>query len=127
MQELIQQIVSKLGVNTDQAEGGAGLLMKLVKDKLGGDFAKVDAALPGASSLAQSAPAEGSLGKLAGGLASAFGGGSGAATLASLAGSFGKLGLTPDMIGKFANVIMEFVKGGKGAEIAGLLGKVLKG
>ena len=32
--ELIQQLVSSLGVNEDQAKGGAGLLFNLAKDKL---------------------------------------------------------------------------------------------
>lgn len=32
--ELIQQLVSNLGVSEDQAKGGAGLLFNLAKDKL---------------------------------------------------------------------------------------------
>ena len=46
MTELIQQLVSQLGVQPDQAQGGAGLLFKLAQDRLGGDFGTLSAALP---------------------------------------------------------------------------------
>ena len=40
--ELIQLLTESLGVQESQAEGGAGLLFQLAKDKLGNDdFAKV--------------------------------------------------------------------------------------
>ena len=58
MNELIQQLMSQLGVNADQAKGGAGLLFKMVQGKLGGDFSKITQALPAVTDLIKAAPAE---------------------------------------------------------------------
>jgi hypothetical protein len=55
--ELIEQLVSQLGVNEDQAKGGTGLLLNLAKDKLSGaDFGQVSNLIPGADSLMGDAP-----------------------------------------------------------------------
>ena len=35
--DLLQMLTSQLGVTQDQAEGGAGLLFKMAKEKLGSD------------------------------------------------------------------------------------------
>ena len=119
MTELIGQIVQQLGVQEGQAKGGAGLLLKLAKDKLGGDFAKVAQAIPGASDLIGAAPAPGAASSLLGGLSSALGGGKlgGLTDLASLAGGFSQLKLDAGMIGKFVPVILDFLKS-KGAQDA---------
>jgi hypothetical protein len=125
MNELIGTLVKQLGVQEKQAQGGAGLLLKLAQDKLGGDFSKVAAAVPGAADLVQQAPESGGAASLLGGLASAIGGGK-AADLASLAGGFSQLKLDPSMVAKFVPVILEFVKSKGGQEALGLLTKVLK-
>ena len=88
MNELIQQLVSQLGVNPDQAKGGAGLLFKVAQSKLGGDFSKITQALPAVTDLIKAAPAEGGASKLLGGLASAIGGGIVYALIAGLAPQF---------------------------------------
>ncbi|MCB9473122.1 MAG: DUF2780 domain-containing protein [Candidatus Delongbacteria bacterium] len=126
MTELIQQLVSQLGVQPDQARGGAGLLFKLAQDRLGGDFGTLSAALPGMGELLKAAPAGGggALGAL-GGLASSFGGGK-AAGLASLALGFAQLKLDPAMVGKFLPIVLEFVKGKAGGDVASMLAGVLK-
>ena len=128
MNELIQQLVSQLGVNADQAKGGAGLLFKIAQSKLGGDFSKVTQALPAVADLIKAAPAEGGASKLLGGLASAIGGGKagGLASLASLAGGFSQLKLDPGMIGKFAPVVLSFLQGKVGKDVAGLVAGALK-
>ena len=41
MDELIGQLVQKLGIQEDQAKGGAGLLLKLAQSKLGSDFSQI--------------------------------------------------------------------------------------
>jgi hypothetical protein len=118
--ELIDQLTKNLGVNETQAKGGAGLLFKLAKEKLGGgDFAKVAAAVPGVDNLIGAAPSAGVLG----GLGKIFGGAGG---LASLAGGFSKLGLDSGMIGKFLPVILSFVQSKGGDAVKGLLEKALK-
>lgn len=129
MNELIAMLTKQLGIQDSQAQGGAGLLFKMAQDKLGGDFSKVTQALPGVTDLIKAAPAAGGggggLGGLLGGLASAVGGGK-LAGLASLAGGFSKLNLDPSMIAKFAPIVLNFVKTKGGAEVSGLISKVLK-
>lgn len=128
MNELIQQLVSQLGVNPDQAKGGAGLLFKMVQSKLGGDFSKVAQAMPEVTGLIKAAPAEGGASKLLGGLASAIGGGKagGLANLASLAGGFSQLKLDPGMVGKFVPVVLSFIQGKFGKDVVGLVAGALK-
>ncbi|MGB3755887.1 MAG: DUF2780 domain-containing protein [Rivularia sp. (in: cyanobacteria)] len=132
--ELVQQLVSNLGVGEDQAKGGAGLILKLAQDKLGGgEFAKVASAIPGSDMLLGSAPTEesggGMMGAL-GGMAAGMMGGNQAAgglgSLMSLAGGFSKLGMSGDMVTKFFPVILNFVQQKGGADVAGILSKALQ-
>ena len=128
MNELIQQLVQQLGVNSDQAKGGAGLIFKMVQSTLGGDFSKISSALPMVTDLIKAAPAEGAAAKLLGGLTAAIGGdkAGGLASLASLAGGFSQLKLDPALIGKFVPVVLSFLQGKVGQDIAGLVAGVLK-
>jgi len=128
MMELIQQLVSSLGVDEEQAKVGAGLLFKLAKDKLGtGEFSQVADVVPGINELIGSAPESGGLLGAIGGLASAFGGKAGGlGELANLAGGFSKLGLDSGMIGKFVPIILAFVQAKGGDIIKTLLEQVLK-
>ena len=131
--ELIQQLVSSLGVNEDQAKGGAGLLFNLAKDKLGsGDFQQLTNAIPGVQDLLGAAPASGGgsmMGAL-GGVASSLGGSlggkmEGLGDLANLAGGFSQLGLSSDMVGKFVPIVLSFVQNQGGDAMKGILEKVL--
>lgn len=118
--ELVDLLTKNLGVSETQAQGGAGLLFKLAKEKLsGGDFGKVAAAVPGVDKLIGAAPSAGVLG----GLGKMFGGAGG---LASLAGGFTKLGLDSGMIGKFVPIILSFVQSKGGDAVKGILEKALK-
>jgi hypothetical protein len=120
--ELIDLLTKNLGVSENQAQGGAGLLFKLAKDKLGaGDFSKVSAAVPGIDSLLNAAPAGG--GGILGGVGKIFGGAGG---LASLAGGFKNLGLDSSMVGKFVPIILQFVQSKGGDGVKTILEKVLK-
>jgi hypothetical protein len=138
--ELIQQLVSNLGVNEGQAKGGAGLLFNLAKEKLSsGEFQQLADHIPGVKELIGAAPTAstaassggGMMGAL-GGIASSFGAGGlgdkigGLGNLAKLASGFSQLGLSPDMIGKFAPIILSFVQNQGGDSMKGLLEKVLK-
>ena len=137
--ELIQQLVSSLGVNEEQAKGGAGLLFNLAKEKLGdGDFQQLADKIPGVSDLLGAAPApsttasagESIMGAL-GGAAAALGAGGlgdkmeGLGNLANLASGFSQLGLSSDMVGKFVPVVLSFVQNQGGDGVKGLLEKVL--
>jgi hypothetical protein len=130
MNELVEALVSQLGVTGDQAAKGSGLLFKAAKERLGGDFAQIEKAIPDIGALlkeAPSSPAGGGLGGMLGGLASALGGGgSKIGTLASLAGSFSALKLSPDMIGKFGSVILSTLKSKAGPDLLKLLASAFK-
>lgn len=133
MNELIKALVSQLGVTDDQATKGSGLLFKAAKERLGGDFSKIEQALPEVGKLVKAAPAAsasvgGGLGGMLGGLASALGGGNASklGTIASLAGGFSALKLSPDMIGRFVPVILDTLKSKAGPDILKLLAGALK-
>ena len=105
--ELIQLLTESLGVQESQAEGGAGLIFQLAKDKLGDDdFAKVASYVPGIENLLSSAPEAGGMMGALGGLASAMGGeAAGIGSLMSLPGGFSKLGLDSGMIAQFLPIL----------------------
>ncbi len=126
--ELLNLLTQNLGINEDQAKGGAGMLFNLAKEKLSGDeFSKVADAVPGMDNLLGAAPKSGGgiMGAI-GGLTSALGGDSKLGNLASLASGFSKLGLDSGMIGKFLPIILSFVQSKGGDQIKDLLAKVLK-
>ena len=126
--ELIELLIKNLGVREDQAEGGAGLLFNLAKEKLGGDdFSQVAQHVPGINELIGSAPKSGGLGAALGGLASSIGGDtSKLGDIASLASGFSELGLDSGMLGKFIPIILSFVQEKGGSGVKDLLEKVLK-
>ena len=108
--------------------GGAGLLFKLAKEKLGDtDFSQIAQHVPGVADLIESAPESGGIAGALGGLASAIGGaGPELGSLATLAGGFSNLGLDSGMIGKFIPLILSFVESKGGGAARGLLEQVLK-
>ncbi|MEO1132788.1 MAG: DUF2780 domain-containing protein [Cyanobacteria bacterium J06639_1] len=133
MIELIQQLTQTVGVQEDQAKGGAGLLFQMAQQKLGAEkFAQVSDCVPGMSDLLSAAPAAGggggglagALGGLAGGLGGQAGGNLG--NLASLAGGFTQLGLNPTSIGQFVPVILSFVQSKGGEGVKEILASALK-
>ncbi len=127
--ELIQQLTQNLGVDENQAKGGAGLIFKLAQEKLGdGEFAQLASAVPAISNLIGEAPQPGGgIAGALGGLAGAMGGGgSQLANMAALAGGFGQLGLNPGMASKFVPIILSFVQSQGGEQVRSLLAGVLK-
>jgi len=137
--ELIQQLVSSLGVNEDQAKGGAGLLFNLAKEKLGtGDFQQLADNIPGITALLGAAPAPSTAASAGGGLMGALGGVAaslgagglggkmeGLGNLANLASGFSQLGLSSDMVAKFVPVVLSFVQNQGGDGLKDLLAKAL--
>jgi hypothetical protein len=125
---LVGQLTKQLSVTPKQAMGGAGALFGFAKSRLSAaNFSKVAAAVPGMSGLLKAAPStSSSTGGLSGlsGLAGSLPGG--ANGLASVAASFQKLGLSPDMVGKFVPVLTQFVQARGGTSTASLLGSALK-
>jgi Protein of unknown function VcgC/VcgE (DUF2780) len=128
MKELIDTLTRTLGVTGAQAEGGAAVLFKAAKDKLGAaEFDQLLGAVPGLGDLIQKAPATGGggLGGLLGGLAGAMGGN--AALISTIMGGFGKLGLNVDDAKRFAPVIMNFLRAKVGPDVAAKIEKALRG
>ncbi len=128
MMELVQQLVAGAGVSASQAEGGAGLLFGLVKEKLSaGEFARVADAVPGVDGLIDTAPETGGgLGGLLGGVASALGGQE-LGNIASLASGFSKLDLDAGMIGKFVPIVLDYLQSRGGGDLVSLVKSVLQG
>jgi hypothetical protein len=127
MKELIDSLTKQLGVSSAQAEGGAAVLFKAAKDKLGADeFGKLLGGVPGIGDLIKKAPASGGgLGGLLGGIAGAVGGNAG--LIATIVGGFGKLGLSAEDAKRFAPVMLEFVRSKVGPDVASKLEKTLRG
>jgi hypothetical protein len=128
VKELIDMLTKNLGVDGAQAEGGAAVLFKAARDKLGGEeFGKLLGGVPGLADLLKKAPAGGGggLGGLLGGLAGAMGGNAGA--IATVLQGFGKLGLTAEHARKFVPVILEFLRSKVGPDVVSKLEKTLRG
>jgi hypothetical protein len=136
---LVNALTSQLGVTKPQAEGGAGALFNLAKQRMAPEqFGQVQSQVPGIDGLMgassgatqKSESNSGGLGGIAtGALGSGSGGGAagGLGALAPLAGSFSSLGMSPDMAGKFLPVVMEYLNSSGGGGAAGLLKSALLG
>jgi len=127
VKELVDMLTRNLGINGTQAEGGAAVMLKAAKDKLGdAEFGKLLGGVPGLTDLLHKAPAGGGgLGGLLGGLAGSMGGNAGA--IATILSGFGKLGLTADHAKKFVPVILEFLRSKVGPDVVSKLEKTLRG
>lgn len=116
--DLVGMFTKELGVTPAQAEGGIGALLGLAKTRLKPDeFSQVSSAIPGTDALLKAAPSTG--GGAMGALASAGG-------LASLAGSFSKLGLNAETAAKFAPTLLKYLNGKNAAGAAAALSKAFK-
>ena len=126
MKELIDQLTQGLGISGSQAEGGAAVLLKAAKDKLGpAEFDSQLGGVAGLNDLLNKAPAAGGgLGGMLGGLMSGMGGN--AALIASVVGGFGKLGLKPDDAKKFVPIILGFLRTKVGPDVVSNLEKTLR-
>jgi hypothetical protein len=112
-------LMKELNVTQEQATGGAGALFGLAKSRLKPEeFSHVSDAVPGMDGFLKAAPKQEG-GSALGSLGSVLSGGSGG--LASVAGAFSSLGLSPDMVSKFIPVITKFVQAKGGASVASLL------
>ena len=121
--ELVGNLTKQLKVTPEQASGGAGSLFTLAKSRLKPEeFAKVSAAVPGMDGLLKAAPKQEN--SMLSSAASAIPGKS--SGLASVAGQFKSLGLSPDMAAQFVPVLTKFVGDKGGAAVGALLASVLK-
>lgn len=110
--DLVGKLTKKLNITPEQAKGGAGAIFSLAKSRLNAeDFGKLTDAVPGMDGFLKAAPRGGEGLDALGSRATGKGGG-----LASLAGSFKSLGLSPSDAGKFVPVLQKYIgnKGGSG-------------
>ncbi len=119
--ELVSQLTKGLSITPTQASGGAGALFGLAKSRMSAaEFTKVAAAVPGMDGLLKAAPQVSGLSGLQSYLPGGMSG------LAPVAASFQKLGLTPDMAGKFVPVLIKYVQSKGGLSTSALLAKALQ-
>ena len=123
MKELITRLSQQLKVDEQQARGGAAILLKAAKEKLGGaEFNKLLGSVDGLDALIKQAPQAG--GGLLGGLASLAGGN--AALVATIVSGFSKLNLSSDQAQKFVPIVLDYLRGQVGPETVGKLEKTLR-
>jgi hypothetical protein len=122
--KLIGQLVDLLGVTRSQAEGGTGAIFKAAKSNMSsGDYSQLLSAIPGIDSLVNAAPESSGL---AGKASSLLGSSSESMKgTAGLTDSFSSLGLSPDMVGKYTDVILDFVQSEAGQQTMTVLKNAL--
>ena len=127
---LTDTLVKKLGISSEQAQGGAGALFQLAKSKLdAGQFAELSKAVPEMDSLLSAAPKQsGALSGLAGGASSVLGEANNPyGNIAGLASTFKVLNLSPDGVDEFVPVVVDYVRAKSGALTADMLQSALYG
>lgn len=114
MDELINQITTKLGIDRSVAESAIAKVMAFVRQHADGEvFEKVAGAIPGAAEASESAATSepesgGMLGSLAGMASGLVGGSTGDAL--ELGSSLKSSGLDIGQIGDFASTVIDFLK-----------------
>lgn len=106
--DLIQSLSSQLGIPAEQAQAVAGGALGFLKDKLGGDGAKLDAAVPELGGWEKAASAATGGGGLLGMAAGMLGGSAGEA--AGLVAILAKVGLDADKAQMVAPLVLDFLK-----------------
>jgi hypothetical protein len=122
--KLIGSLTDLLGVNEEQATGGAGAVFREAKNNMSsGDYSQLLSAIPGIDSLIQAAP---QVSGLAAKASSLFGSSSGSVQgMSALTDSFAKLGLSPDMVNKYVGVVLDFVQSEAGQQTMTMLKSAL--
>jgi len=107
-------LTGQLNVTADQAQGGVGSILALAKEKLSSmDFTTLTKLIPGVDSYMKVAK---NLGAVTGPVGDKAG----------LLSSFSKLGMGPDMVGKFSGVMSDFLSKAGGEPAKNLLASVLR-
>jgi len=123
MKDLIAVLSQQLKIDEKQAQGGAAILFKAAKDKLGGvEFSKMLSSVAGVEALVKKAPQSG--GGLLGGLASLAGGNT--ALIANIVSGFSKLNLSTDHAQKFVPIMLDFLRTKVGPDVVSRLEKTLR-
>ena len=121
--DLVEKLVSKLGVTQDQASGGAGAIFSALKDGLSTeDFSQIQTSVPDVTELIEKTP---EVKTDLGGFSSMLG--KDAKKLAAVEKAkkvFKKIGLDENKISEYLPVVMEYIKEKGGEKVSGLVGKI---
>jgi len=122
--DLVNQLVGKLGVSQDQALGGLGSIFSAVKDNTDeSNFGMFKDALPNLDKYLDAVPKQDSL---LGGVGSMLGGDAKKlAGMAMLQKSFKKLGLDEDTLSKYLPIVVAYVQEKGGDKLKNIFNKSL--
>jgi hypothetical protein len=110
---LAELLIQRTGVTAAQAQGGAGALFQVAKNKMQPEaFAQLEQAVPGMNEMlgavpAQTQPSGGLTGRLSS-IAGASGGTAG--NLVAVVSAFQQQGMSPAMVQQFVPVVVDYVK-----------------
>ncbi len=122
-------LMQQLGVSQTQAQGGAGALFQVAKQRMAADaFGQLKQAIPGMDTMLGAVPKKTSgVSQLANGLSSLTGGNETVNTAASLISAFQQLDLSQGMVKQFTPIVVNYVKQQGGPQLANLLQLALAG
>jgi hypothetical protein len=110
---LAELLMQRTGVTAAQAQGGAGALFQVAKNKMQPEsFAQLEQAVPGMNEMLGAVPAQTQpSGGLAGRLSSIAGASGGTAgNLVAVVSAFQQQGMSPAMVQQFVPVVVDYVK-----------------
>jgi len=110
---LTELLMQRTGVTQAQAQGGAGALFQIAKDKMQADaFNQLEQSVPGIEGMLAAVPAlSPPTGGLAGRLSSIAGASGGmAGNLVTVVSAFQQQGMSPAMVQQFIPVVIDYVK-----------------
>lgn len=123
MNDLITELSQKLGISETQAQGGAAILFKAARDKLGSaEFGRMLGSVPGMDALLRQAPSGGGLFDAIASLA-----GGNAALLATIVSGFSRLNMTSDHAQQFVPIILDNLRTKVGTDTVSRLEQTLRG
>ncbi|BAJ00196.1 DUF2780 domain-containing protein [Shewanella violacea] len=124
--DLVGSVMSQLGLNKSQAEGGLGSLLSLAKSTLGGnDFSSIASAIPGIDSLLSAAPALDNESGMSGLLAKAGDLGSSLQGGAQVYDAFEKLGISKELAAPMVDIVKGYLDANAGEGTTDMLMKGL--
>lgn len=122
---LIGILTGQLGINQQQALGGAGSIFQVAQQRMQpADFSRLSAAVPGMDRYLAAVPQAAGNGSnnLWNAAGNMMGGPSGnLGSLVALAGTFQSLGMNADMVGRFVPVMLQYVEQQGGQSTMSLL------
>jgi len=123
MRELIVILSQQLSIDERQAQGGAAILFRAARDKLGDtEFSQMLGSVAGLDMLVRQAPQSG--GGLFGSLASLAGGNT--ALLATIVTGFSRLNLSTDHAQKFVPIMLDYLRTQVGPDVVSRLEQTLR-